>query len=709
TLGKSPHYIVTVRRLLSAVFLTLLLVGCGPQLPEDIAAAYEELPQELDFNIHVKPILSDKCFACHGPDQAKIKGGLQLHSEEVAFKPLPASGQFALTPGNLRKSEVFHRIVSEDPAYQMPTPESNLTLSALEKATLIKWIEQGAEYQPHWAFTPPKAHDIPEVPWPTHNPIDHFVFAKLQEQGMSPSREATQELLLRRVSLDLTGLPPTEEEINAFLSDTTEAAYEQQVDRLLDSPHYGEKMAMDWLDLARYADTHGYQVDRYRDMSPWRDWVIESFNENRPYDEFVTWQLAGDLSPNPTREQILATAFNRLHPQNLEGGIVDEEFRVEYVADRTAVLGQGLMAMTLSCARCHDHKFDPISQKDFYELYSFFNNINETGQISWDMATPVPTLMLPTEEQESIIAYLEEQIEEKSEAVEAVQVKEEAAANAWIDAGSYQQLVAQRPQRGLVGHFRLDGTLQNHVPSGQVAKMDRQFSKKEVPNYQAAYRGQGLLLDGDAWLDTKPVGIFKRNQSFSIGLWVHLPKTLDEGVIFHKNQGSRLHSFRGYHLYLRNNRLEVMLAHTWPDNAIIERTTQDVPCDRWIHLMMTYDGSSSAGGLRLYLDGEEQEMEVEIDNLYKDIVFNYLEDQIYEEPIEPGLQIGARWRGKGIGGALIDELMVYDVTLSGPEIRQIVGGSALVKITSKPVEKLSAAERSALRDYYLANYSSNYQ
>ncbi len=694
----------------SLIFVLLgLLTACTSPLPEDVAEAFQQLPDQLDFNVDVKPIISDKCFACHGPDRAQIKGGLQLHEAAVAFAPLPNSpGKVALSPGSTAKSEVYHRIISTDPEYLMPTPASNLALTAREKAVLIKWIEQGAKYEPHWAFQKPERQDAPDAAWPAVNDIDNFVFGKLVEKGLEPSQEANKELLLRRVSLDLTGLPPTLQEIDAFLADTSPDAYEKQVDRLLDSPHYGERMATDWMDLARFADTHGYTVDRYRDMSPWRDWVIDAFNENMGYDDFITWQLAGDLLPDATKEQILATGFNRLHPQNQEGGIVDEEFRVEYVADRTALFGQGFMGLTFSCARCHDHKFDPVSQKEFYELFSFFNNVNETGQISWDNATPVPTLMLPTEEQQSIITYLEEAVEKQEKELNLIETSEREAADSWINGGHYQELTAGKPTKGLIGAFPLDGALDNGAANSS-GHMERMFSSSELPNFQKGKEGQGLLLDGDAWLDLEHVGVFKRNNAFSVGLWVKLPEELDEGVIFHKNDGSRLYSFKGYSLYLIDDRLELMLAHTWPENAIIRRTQTPVPRNKWIHLLATYDGSSSAEGLKLYMDGQPVATEILNNNLYKDIVFGYTEDMDQPGKHEPGLQIGARWRGKGIGGAFVDDILVYNRELSAIEVMQIANPDALRSIVNKPSNALSAEDREQLTDHFVAHHSSAYR
>lgn len=695
------------------VFLLLSFVACNPELPDDVADAYESLPKRVDFNMHVKPILSDKCFACHGPDKANQQAGLRLDVADLAFAELPENpGKFAISKGDLKKSELFHRILSTDPEYKMPSPESNLSLSDYEKAVLIKWIEEGAEYQDHWAFVKPEPQKIPVVAqkdW-VSNPIDNFVLANLETKKLKPSSPADKELLLRRLSFDLTGFPPSAEEIKQFQEDSNENSYEKQVDRLLNSPHYGERMATDWMDLSRYSDTYGYQVDRYRDMSPWRDWVINSFNENMPYDQFITWQLGGDLLPNATQDQILATGFNRLHAQNMEGGIVDEEFRVEYVADRVAVLGQGLMGLTTACARCHDHKFDPISQKNFYELYSFFNNINESGQISWDDATPTPNHLFPDSAQEKIISYLKKKEEEQKTLLNKSIEAEDERIKAWIDRESYKRSMPKLPTSGKIAQYDLENNrLANKLNPRQRGEMKQQFVKASYPNFTEGFRGKGLLLDGDAWLDLDPVGVFKRNDAFSIGIWVFLPKDLEEGVIFHKNQGSRLHNFRGYHLYMKDNRLELMMARTWPDNAIIERTITEVPKETWTHLMMSYDGSSKAAGLKVYMNGKELETEVEIDNLYKDIIFRQLRDQIYKGPIEPGLQVGARWRGKGIGGGKVDEVIVYDRELSAYEVLQIADPKEAAAIRAIPADQLSAHQKQLLKGYYLSNLSKSYK
>jgi hypothetical protein len=693
-----------VLRILSFFCFIFSLISCSPELPEDVQAAYEELPEALDFNIHVKPILSDKCFACHGPDLAAQKAGLSLHDPEMAFASLKDSpGKVAIHPGSLRKSELFHRIISEDLEYRMPSQESNLTLTSKEKAILIKWIEDGAEYKKHWAFIPPQKHDIPKVKdktW-TKNPIDHFVLSKLEQEGIKPTQEADKETLLRRLSLDLIGLPPSLAEIDAFLADPSANAYEKQVDRLLNSAHYGEKMAMHWMDIARFADTHGYTVDRYRDASPYRDWVIRAFNQNLPYDQFITHQLAGDLLPNPTKEQLIATAFNRIHPQNMEGGIVEEEFRVEYVVDRTSTMGQAFMALTLGCARCHDHKYDPISQKNFFELSSFFNQVDEAGQISWDDATPVPTMLLTDSEKDSMLSYLLSQKNREEEELKIVAEKEEEAFQAWLTSKAFQNTAKLDFPASRVGFYSFDqNSIQNNLNPSQKGTMESSEVKNQKPAYVEGFRGKAVKLNGDSWLDLGGSGIFSRSEPFSVSIWISVPKSLTDGAIFHKGSGAVLYNWRGYHLSLKNNRLELLMAHTAPYNAITKVTEQDIPRDQWINLVMTYDGSSKANGLRVFLNGLEMATQTTHDNLYKDILF---------QGGQPGLQVGAVWRGKGLKDALVDEVSVYNKELSSFEVLQISKLDEYKAILAQSRNEFNAKEKEALKKLYLNNHSLAYR
>ena len=344
--------------------------------------AQESIPDTISYNFDIRPILSDKCYACHGPDANKREAGLRLDLAEIAYKALKDNPKaHALVPGKPRLSEVFLRISSQDTTVMMPPPSSNLKLSTHEINLIEKWIKQGAKYEKHWAFVAPKSKAVPTVKnkeW-AKNEIDYFILHKQEQNGMIPNQEADKERLLKRVSLDITGLPPSLEMMDRFLADKSTNAYEKIVDQLLQSPAYGDKMAVYWMDVARYADSHGYQDDGYRTQWPWRDWVIHAFNKNMHYDDFITWQLAGDLMPNASKEKLLATGFNRNHKITEEGGVVDEEYRVAYVTDRNNMFGKALIGVTLECATCHDHKYDPFSQKEYYQLSAFFNNIKEVG------------------------------------------------------------------------------------------------------------------------------------------------------------------------------------------------------------------------------------------------------------------------------------------------------------------------------------------
>ena len=695
--------IIDMKKCTFGLLVILFGISCsGPELSETVLVEYENLPENIDFNKDVKPILSDKCFICHGPDNAKIKAGLQLHSAEVAFKELKESpGKFGITPGNLNKSEVFHRIVSDDPNYVMPEPDSHLTLSDYEKAVLIKWIEDGAEYKDHWAFIKPVNYKVPNVKEDneTVNPIDNFVISRLEKEKIAPSPEADKEVLLRRLTLDLTGLPPTLDEIDSFLKDSSVNAYEKQVDRLLASPHYGEQMALGWMDLSRFADTHGYSVDRYRNMSPWRDWVIKSFNDNMPYDQFLTWQLSGDLMENPTKEMILATAFNRIHPQNMEGGIINEEFLVEYAVDRASTVGQAFMGLTVACARCHDHKYDPISHKEFYELTSYFNNVNESGQISFNNAMPVPTLLLTTEEEEDLLAYMEGLIYETENDIKDIESNQIAKDfEQWLHEGKYKDILERKQVEGLQAYFDLnDSRLRNTLNPLQRGTIKVEGTEGLKVNLVDGQQGKGLIFDGDAWLDLNGAGVFGRNDAFSVSVWANIPRELENGNIFHKGIGAIFQNWRGYHLRIVENKLEIMMAHTAPDNAIVEVSKDEFPRDQWVNFTLTYDGSSTADGLQLYLNGKEVETITKNDNLYKDILFRI--DK------EPGLQLGARYRGKGIKGGVVDEIKVFDRELSTLEVKLLSKDSSLQDVLMKETKDLSEEDRDLLLAYYTKSIS----
>jgi cytochrome c553/uncharacterized membrane protein len=379
---------------------------------------------KLDFNRDVRPILSDRCFACHGPDAEDRQAGLRLDLRESATAALD-SGATAIVPGDLATSELVARITSDDPDVVMPPPRLGKTITPEEAGILKRWIAEGAEYRGHWAFERVERPAVPAVKdaaWP-RTPIDNFILARLEQEGLAPNSEADRVTLARRLALDLTGLPPVPADVEAFLADTSPDAYETYVDTLLASPHYGERMAIEWLDAARYADSHGYQTDSSRSNWPWRDWVIRAFNDNLPFDRFTIQQVAGDMLENPTCDQIVATGFNRNHRINGEGGIIAEEWRVETVIDRVETTGQTWMALSVGCARCHDHKYDPLSQREFYALFALFNNVPETGtnmgSANRGGGNVEPVHLLPTPEQERELERLSKVVADAEAAVQA--------------------------------------------------------------------------------------------------------------------------------------------------------------------------------------------------------------------------------------------------------------------------------------------------
>jgi hypothetical protein len=401
------------KRLWVAGVSLLALLGIGFWLTGRLRGAHAgSIPTTVDFNYHVRPILADRCFKCHGPDSRSRKAGLRLDTEEGLYAALKDNPSAHVTvAGSPELSEIYQRISSEDTAYLMPPPSSNLALSPDEVKIIKKWISQGATYKKHWAFIKPEKPAVPSTGndgW-CQNDIDHFTLKKMEEKGLSPNPESDPERLLRRLCLDLTGLPPEIALQDRFLKDPSLSSYEKIVDELLARPQFGEKMAAGWLDLARYADSHGYQDDGLRTMWPFRDWVIHAFNSNYPYDKFVTWQLAGDLLPSPTTEQLLASGFNRNHKITQEGGVIDEEYRVEYVSDRTNTFSKAFLAMTMECAKCHDHKYDPISQRDYYSTFAFFNQVNEKGlygDISIASPGDPPNMFIRTAEAKTSLPFL---------------------------------------------------------------------------------------------------------------------------------------------------------------------------------------------------------------------------------------------------------------------------------------------------------------
>ena len=673
------------------------------------AALRAESPAEVDFDIHIKPILSDRCYKCHGPDAGQRQADLRLDQMELALERV-------ITVGDADSSELYRRITSTDPDERMPPPAAKLSLSSSEIELVRKWIAQGALWKDHWSFRPPGEVAIPQVKndrW-SLNPIDRFVLARLQTEGLQPAPEAKPEQLLRRVTLDLTGLPPSLDQIDTLLADPSDQAYERAVDRLLDSTRFGERMASIWLDIARYSDTFGYQVDSDRFVWPWRDWVIGALNQNLPYDHFVTWQLAGDLLPGATDQQILATTFNRLHPQKSEGGSVEEEFRVEYVADRTQTFATALLGLTLECARCHDHKFDPVTQREYYQLFAFFDNIDEAGLYAQSTgAVPTPTLQLidqnakqDASDVERFIVDAEQKLrqigEERHEAFEewlalsphdrAVSLVPTEKPNVESDDDSNEKPVEQTENEDVSPNGQLPD-----IPGGiaylHFEDMDDQSANQPVPGRY----GTAVRLSGDDAIQLD-VGRFRRFEPFSIALWINTPDEKHRAVVFHCSDSWTDSGSRGYQLLIEQGRLSASLIHFWPGNAIRIRTHEKIPTGEWLHVAVTYDGSSRADGLSIFVNGHPATTTVVRDNLFKNIA----DDE------GKNVAIGARKRDSGFSRGLVDEFRVFHRQLTDLEVAHLHDGSSLTLTIQDAATGRADRLRDDLYRYYLAASDSQY-
>ena len=662
-----------------ALVVCLLILSCGQNMPSDVEDAYLNLPEIVDFNFHVKPILSDRCYSCHGPDENTRKAGLRLDQEEEAFSKLD-SGQRAFVSNKPGSSASVHRILSEDPEVQMPPPESNLSLSASEKAMIIKWIEQGAAWKKHWAFAKPEKPE-PETTdktWIAHNAIDKFVHQRLKQKGFQPSPQADKERLLRRVSMDLTGLPPTINDLDSFLKDESPDAYEKAVDRLLQTDANAERLAVDWMDISRYADSHGLHADGWRLMWPWRDWVINAFKENMPYDQFVTWQLAGDLMPNASKEQKLATAFNRNHPMTAEGGAIEEEFRLNYVWDRAETVGTALMGLTVACARCHDHKFDPISQKDYYQLTAFFNNVKELG-MTGDDGNYGPMLALPSAETEGKLEGIEKTINEKEQQLKLTK-KELADLETYI-----AKLPPEATKKGLLGHYPFDKV----TKKGKNYIVDNNANATSFKSTESVKgkKGNALLFTGEYdEVDLNNIPNFEWTDTFSASLWMNTSKRekLKTQTLL-GTSGQKNNFWRGWDFYLDSlNYLNARLIHSLPHNYIHVKSKDSIKLNEWKHVAFSYDGSGKAKGLSLFINGKKAEVKVAYDNLYKSIkTVRSAVHTVYTQPVKVAKSYRSFTGENGIFKGAIDDIRIYSKALTLLE----VGLLAEIDNPTKPPEK----------------------
>jgi len=638
------------------------------------------MPETVQFNRDIRAILSDNCFHCHGPDQAQRQADLRLDREDDAFAK--RDGVTILQPGQPEKSELYRRIVSQEEFERMPPADSGRSLTNRERELVRRWISQGAKWQPHWSLIPPSSPNRPRVKTPgwCNNPIDRFVLARLEREGLSASPPADKSRLIRRVTLDLTGLPPTPNEVDAFLADTKPGAYERLVDRLLSSPRYGERMAMNWLDAARYADTSGYQSDGPREMWRWRDWVIDAFNGHQAFDQFTIEQLAGDLLPNPTLSQRIATGFNRNHRGNAEGGIIAEEYACEYVVDRVETTFTVWLGLTMGCARCHDHKFDPLSQRDFYQVYAYFNNIPEFGRALKEGNSP-PFIRAPTEHQQVRLRQLEDQLHHAETRWDELQGKLSKTQTAWEETFESNDL-QWFPDDRLAAHFPLDEN---------IALASERKSSPSNPTqaiFQAGPLGKSWKISGRG-KNVGPIANFGYFDKFSFSFWMKPEKST--GTILSKMKDTARAG--GYAVRLENGHLQVNLVKRWLDDAIRVETAEAFPLDRWQHIAVTYDGSRVAKGLQVYVNGQPVKMTVKLDLINQSFAT--------EEPFRIGEGGG---RKSGFHG-LLDDLRIYADCLSPKTVALLSVKDSITEILARPKNRRTPAQKQKLRIFFLEHHA----
>ncbi len=672
---------------------------------------------KVGFNREVRPILADNCFACHGPDSNKRKAGLRLDTKEGIFEKTPKRDP-AVVPGKLAQSELWSRITTTNLDDRMPPEESHKKLTPEQIAKLKEWIIAGAPWQGHWSFIKPERPAVPVISksvnsktvisggkvdarrtgspitdslitdYSVRNPIDAFVFSKLQEKGLKPNQEADPRTLLRRVSLDLTGLPPTPEEVAAFLNDQSPDAYQKVVKRLLASPRYGEHRARYWLDAARYADTHGLHFDNYREMWPYRDWVIKSFNRNMPFDQFSLVQLAGDLLDHPTRDDLVATGFERCNMTTNEGGTIDDENLANYANDRVTTLSWVYLGLTMNCCACHDHKFDPLLQKDFYSMAAFFRNTTQPPK-DGNSKDSTPSVLVPqTDDDARRWDALPKEVAAAKEAVDTRRKEAKPAFTTWVKNVKPDEFAKEIPTDKLLAHLPLNEGRSNLV-SGTVRGAAVEFiATGDLKWKDGGTFGRAPAVSQGTNFNLGDVADFERTNRFSYGCWVNVPKPKEFGTLLARMD--QTNDYRGWDLSQTEKKFAVHLVHKWPDDAVKISTKDDVlKPGQWQHVFVTYDGSSKAKGVKLFVDGVEAAVTMEKDGLTNTI-----------HTTVP-LRIGQRSQSQSLEDGMIQDVRIYERLLAANEVATLAKIAPIQHTLSLPEAKRTKEQTAALFDRWL--------
>jgi len=671
-----------MHRTLACAVLAGFFLAAGPRpSPADPEDA-------VRFNRDVRPILANACYQCHGPDPGGRKAKLRFDREDGFFGA--REGGPTVVKSSPEKSPLYLRIVSKDPEEIMPPPKSHKVLKPAEKDVIRRWIAQGAPWEPHWSFIKPERPAVPVVKndkW-ARNAIDRFILAKLEAQGLAPAPEADRRTLARRLSLDLIGLPPEPEVVEAFLSDTTPDAYEKLVDKLLESPRYGENRARTWMDAARYADTHGLHFDNFRDIWPYRDWIIASFNRNQPFDQFTIEQLAGDLLPSPTKEQIIATGFHRCNITTNEGGTIAEENLANYARDRVETTSWVWLGLTANCAVCHDHKFDPITTKDFYSMSAYFRNTTQ-GALDGNIRDTAPVLVLPKTEDEKRYKEVPAEIEAKKTQIADLKKKLRADFDKWLETAKADDWDDEVAKIGAPAfHLPLDAS----YPLGEIEGVHD--GKPVTARARGTLRWedsgrQGLALH---LADKSPVeigtdiGTFEKDGARSFGCWVKLPKTYtgSASILARMDDDD---GFRGWDLSAQDGEFTTHLVHHWQDDAIKVLTTgKTLKPGNWQHVFVTYDGSGKAEGFKIFVDGKEAKLKIDTNTLKS------------TTQTQTPFLLGQRKKSMMLHDALVQDLRIYSRKLNAGDVRRLAMQEKARALLLKAPADRKGKERDELAD-----------
>jgi hypothetical protein len=635
---------------------------------------------KLQYNRDIRPILAENCFACHGPDKNARKADLRLDIREDAVKAK------AFLPGNPDESALVERVFATPETGLMPPEKSHKKLTAAQKNTLKRWVAEGAEYQPHWAYIPPVRPTPPAVKeqgW-VRNPIDQFILAELERRGLKPAPEADRYTLARRLALDLTGLPPNPADVEAFVKDTRMDAYERYVDKLLASPYWGEHRGRYWLDAARYADSHGIHFDNFREMWSYREWVIKAFNDNKRFNTFTIEQLAGDLLPSATVEQKVASGFNRCNITTNEGGAINEEYLVLYTRDRTETVSQVWMGMTAGCAVCHDHKLDPLSQREFYQMAAFFNNTTQAAMDGNIKDTP-PILQVPKLEDRARWEAVQKEIATAREKLAARKQAASKEFDAWLKATSADKIRAELPADKLYFHAKFSEGTGNAVKllvEGKERSVETQGAAGWLPGQVA---DKGIQFKPGVKLDLTDVGDFDKDQAFSVSAWVRIPRGVQAGPILARMDNTA--AFRGWDFWYENGKVGMHIINAWQTDAL-KVVAGNLKPDEWHHVTATYDGSAKASGVQVYIDGVLQTT--------RDIQADALKSTI---KTKVPLKFASRHTSEPLANVAVQDVRIYTRALNGEEAARLAKGTRTAYLLG--IEKRTPAQNDELQAGYI--------